>query len=638
MAKKTQVQTLACALIMSMVIAGLLNLGSIHQIAQATESYSDDFSTDSGLWTYLGIAYRDQTNQRIVITGSDYHQAGVALFKHPISGSFTASFSYLVGEGTSGLSGDTLIMFFYTQENSTLGGSGLSSQSIIPGYGIEFDGWPNWPMDFLHIAGGIINPPTGDPFDNYIGLIEGSVGNHLAYTVNDPRVSDNAWHQVTVQVQESSVSVYLDQGLVLQWNGTLNRTYSGFGFTGNTGGGGTNYHIIDNFSITANDPANATLDPTPTPLSSINTVTATITPFGKPCAVAVSPNGEYAYVANTYGRGGSSVSVINTTSNKVMANIPIEFKPCAVAVSPNGAYIYVTIDRYYFSRAWHNGSVSVINTTTNKVATTIPIGYNANGVAVSPDGAYAYVTNKGDGSVSVINTTTNTVMATALVGSNVIGVAVSPDGEYIYVAGDNSVSVIDTATNKVTATIPVGNDACAVAISPNGAYAYVTNKGDGSVSVINTTTNKVTATIPVGSSPCAVAVSPNGAYTYVANKVDSSFSVINTTPNTVNATITLGDEPWGFVSVVLPSGSEEYIASSTQPVIKEPCGVAVSPDGAYAYVTNYYSLTVSVISLAETSSLPSSNFLLLLVMTTVIVGAVIAAVAYVWKRKTQAKH
>jgi YVTN family beta-propeller protein len=310
-------------------------------------------------------------------------------------------------------------------------------------------------------------------------------------------------------------------------------------------------------------------------------------------------------------------------------------------VSPNSAYIYVTIDRYFIYipyRTWYNGSVAVINTATKNVAKTIPIGYNANGVAVSPNGAYVYVTDKGDGSVSVINTATNTVTATVLVGSDVTGVAVSPNGEYVYVAGDSWVVVISTATNNVTATVPVGSDACAVAILPNGEHAYVTNKGDGTVSVVNTATNKVTATIPVGSSPCAVAVSPNGAYAYVANKGDSSVSVINTTTNTVTATINLGDEPWGFVSVVLPSGSEEYVASSTRPYITEPSGVAVLPNGAYAYVTNYNSLTVSVISLGETCSLPSSIFLLLLVMTAAIVGTVVAAVAYVWKRKTQAKH
>ena len=596
---------------------------------QISESYSDDFSNDSGLWTYLGNAYREEIDQTLVLNKGEWFQRGIVFFKHPISNSFTVSFSYLIGEGYAGHSGDALIMFFYTPNNSTLLGSGPASQSNS-GYGIEFDGWPNWPSDFVGLNGGLINPPTGDPYDNHIGLIEGSVGNHLVYTANDPRVSDYIWHHVTIQVDGSSVSVYVDDGLVLQWNGTLNRNYSGFGFAGLTGGGATNYHIIDDFSITFNSNVDATPNPTPTPLSSINTVIATISPFGWPCSVAVSPNGLYAYVANIR---DESVSVINTTSNKVTEKIRVGRHPSDVDFSPNGAHAYVACDRYYSNYDMHNGSVYVINTATNKVSEKIPIGYNANGVAVSPNGRYVYVANSGDGSVLVIDTATNTVTATILVGSNVNGMVVSPNSAFIYVAGDNSSYVINTTTNLVIATIPVGNSPSAVAISPNGEYAYVTNKGNSSVSVINTTTNKVTAIIPVGNSPSAVAISPNGEYAYVTNKGNSSVSVINTTTNTVNTTIPLEDVPWGFISVILPSGSEQHIASNTRLYITEPCSVAISPNGEYAYVTNYYSLTVSVISLATTLS-SSSDFHLLLVVTAVVIGAVIIIVAYVWKKKT----
>jgi hypothetical protein len=74
----------------------------------------------------------------------------------------------------------------------------------------------------------------------------------LAY-VNDIRVDDGNWHQASVVVGESSVSVFIDQGLVLQWNGALNRTYDGFGFSGADGEVGSNYHIIGNFSITAHN-------------------------------------------------------------------------------------------------------------------------------------------------------------------------------------------------------------------------------------------------------------------------------------------------------------------------------------------------------------------------------------------------
>jgi hypothetical protein len=102
------------------------------------------------------------------------------------------------------------------------------------------------------------NPSQGDPSTPYIGLIEDYAGNHLAYTGVDPRADDDAWHQVSVQVSGSSVSVYVDQELVLQWNGALNRTYNGFGFSGATGSF-DDWHLIGNFSITAQNLATPSL-------------------------------------------------------------------------------------------------------------------------------------------------------------------------------------------------------------------------------------------------------------------------------------------------------------------------------------------------------------------------------------------
>lgn len=211
-------------------------------------SLSDDFSTDSGLWQYLRSAYKDQTNQDLVLTNSNYFEGGVAFLNTPIQGPFTANFRYKVGGGDR--RGDGFTMFFYKQKYSTVGlGGGLgfnNETQFFPGYGIEFDAWQNIPQDFKLGP----QPNLGDPSPDHIALIENDVGNHLAY-VNDERVADNNWHQVCVVVGESSVSVYVDQGLVLQWNGVLNRTYDELGFSGTTAGLNSMWHIIDDFSITA---------------------------------------------------------------------------------------------------------------------------------------------------------------------------------------------------------------------------------------------------------------------------------------------------------------------------------------------------------------------------------------------------
>jgi YVTN family beta-propeller protein len=182
----------------------------------------------------------------------------------------------------------------------------------------------------------------------------------------------------------------------------------------------------------------------------------------------------------------------------------------------------------YVTNAADN-TVSVIDTTSNKVLATIPVGQDPTGVAITSDGTQAYVTNQLDDSVSVIDTANNKVVATinnkvvATIPGFVIptGVAVTPDRTHTYgrdngrhqsfayvtnnvpsIDGSNfpasAVSVINTASNKVSATIPVGQDPNGVAITADGTHAYVANQRDGTASVINTAHNKVVATIRVG--------------------------------------------------------------------------------------------------------------------------------------------
>lgn len=229
------------------------------------QPYSDDFSTDSGAWQHLGSAYRDPTDNYLVLTTSANDQTGVTFFRTPIQDAFTASFSY---KG----SGDGFLFFFYKQDypssidweasygnNGVAGGRlGFNTQSIIPGYGVEFDGWKNIAHEFDDIIGGTPNP-SSDPSDNHIALIKDFTGNHLEY-VNDPRIYDNNWHNVSIEVQGSSVDVYFDHKLVLQWTGVLNRTYGGLGFSGSNGMVEASWHLIDNFSINARNLKKPLLD------------------------------------------------------------------------------------------------------------------------------------------------------------------------------------------------------------------------------------------------------------------------------------------------------------------------------------------------------------------------------------------
>ena len=200
-----------------------------------TIEHSDDFSVDTGLWTYAGTAYRDSAEEYVVLTEAVNAQAGAIWFTETVSSSFTACFKYWIGNTTNTMT-DGLAMMFYKQRDLSLPTGGYLGFSSL-GYGVEFDTFQNsWDVPSSHVA-----------------LIKDGVENHLAQ-VNDARVRDQAWHNVTINVVPSSVNVYIDGGRILQWNGTLDSTHNGFGFTAATGEASwpvNDKHIIDDFSIKA---------------------------------------------------------------------------------------------------------------------------------------------------------------------------------------------------------------------------------------------------------------------------------------------------------------------------------------------------------------------------------------------------
>ncbi len=170
----------------------------------------------------------------------------------------------------------------------------------------------------------------------------------------------------------------------------------------------------------------------------------------------------------------------------------------------------------------------------------------------------------------------------------------------------------------------------ALVCSPAAAQcdAYVAQNASNSVWAINTMTDAPVAVIPVQFSPLGVALAPNGKFAYVTNtgavcdlcpvNQPSSVSVIDTATYSVVATIPVGQYPAGVA--ITPNGAFAYVANynsnsvsvidtvtntvtATVTVGTGPWGIAITPNGALAYITNYTSASVSVISTATNTVL-----------------------------------
>jgi YVTN family beta-propeller protein len=280
--------------------------------------------------------------------------------------------------------------------------------------------------------------------------------------------------------------------------------------------------------------------------------------------------GQNAYIGNF---GDGTVSVIDTTTNTVVATIPVGANPTGVAVTADGSRAYIA--SVHFGSTY--GPLSVIDTTTNMVVSSYTMG-PGQGVGVTPDGRKVYVALTGSCAVAIVDTVTGQVIAPLVADCYPVGIAIAPDGSKAYIAHQDTtnVSIIDTTTNAVT-FFPVGGYHNGIAISADGSRIYLTdnaykNVNSPSVSVVDAATHSLIATIPVGGGPFGIALTPDGSKAYVADYDDNTVSVIATSTNNVIATI---------------------------PVGVEPQGVAFTPDGRRAYVTNLGSNNVSVIDTAS---------------------------------------
>jgi YVTN family beta-propeller protein len=342
-----------------------------------------------------------------------------------------------------------------------------------------------------------------------------------------------------------------------------------------------------------------------------NRVIATIGVGDTPAGIAVTPNSLFAYVANNNNDGipnGDSISVLDLTHNTLQQTIHDSSfnEPYTVTINAAGTKAYVT----------NSGSstVTIIDIATNAVIGTIGGFDGPSGFVITPDGNHAYVNNygaaggvgSGNGTtVRIVDLNTIAIVGSPLtVGQAPAAMAITPDGAYVYVVsyvdgnlGTGTISIIKTSDNSVQLNAITGfSGPFAIAITPNGKYAYVTNFGSNNfspvgttVSVVSTSSNMIVNTITLGIQPSGIAITPDGSYAYVSNY----------------STVYNG---MGFTDLTSSQGTVDIISLATNTVISPligglgfaPDAIAISPNGQFAYVTNYSSNTLSVIALPST--------------------------------------
>jgi 6-phosphogluconolactonase len=318
--------------------------------------------------------------------------------------------------------------------------------------------------------------------------------------------------------------------------------------------------------------------------------------------------GAIVYVTNS---GSNSVSgyTVNQATGGLAAiagspfpNVPT---PSAIATSPNGLFAYIAnsqTNKVTAFRVGTNGAL-LFGDSSSGNPNPVSVGTAPRALAISRDSQFLYVANSGSDNVSAFTIGAAGVLTlvpqaegpTKPVGAGVsspIALAVTPNGRFLYVATSTSsmVTVFQVDASGVLTLVPPagpgtnpissgGTGLTAIGLSPNGQFLYVTNGTSNNVTMFRVEPSGLLTLIPPtgsnpistgGTTPNSLAVAADGAHLYVANG-GGSVSVF-----------AIGSS--GLLTLVPAEGVSQNpvptLAGST------PVALTLSPDGQFLYVVN----------------------------------------------------
>lgn len=317
-------------------------------------------------------------------------------------------------------------------------------------------------------------------------------------------------------------------------------------------------------------------------------------------ALAITPNGQYAYVAD-YSGNKIWGFLINGTTGDVSplpaAPFMTGFSPGSLVVDPSGRFLYVlngasseNITTYAIDAATGNPSELKTVRTRGQGGS---IALSAGAAPITYTTKYAYVANNSGNTISAYSVSSVTGGLTSVSGSPFAAgstptVAADPLGKFLYAvdAGGGAISAFTIdQTSGVLSAVPgspfAGGSLMlpgSMAIDPTGEFAYVTNGSPSSNTVAGFTIDRTSGALTwtgspfTGSAPSRARVESTGRFLYVTNSLSNNVSAFS-----------IGNH----YGVITP------IAGSPFTVGTDPLGLVIDPTARFVYVANQVSNSVS---------------------------------------------
>jgi YVTN family beta-propeller protein len=293
-----------------------------------------------------------------------------------------------------------------------------------------------------------------------------------------------------------------------------------------------------------------------------------------PHNVTVSPDGRFWYVSIAHGTPFGSVWKYATGTDSMIGRVGVGMFPTTIGLSPDGDWAYVPNSDFHGDRG-HLNTVSVVYTPDLTQLTEIPTCDMPHGSRYNHAGSMVYIACMMSDELVTMDPGTFAIGRRVSLGS---GHPMSMAEHNAMEARQDSASastarreagggsaVNDHATHTpgaASSTMAGQNPDCLttyVSVSPDDSLIYMACNHSNELQVRNARTLELVRRLPTGAGAYNVEPSPDGRWVVVTNKKNQSVSIFDT-------------RTW----------AEAARVATTKRI---PHGVAFSPDGRYAFVT-----------------------------------------------------
>ena len=303
-----------------------------------------------------------------------------------------------------------------------------------------------------------------------------------------------------------------------------------------------------------------------------------------PHNVAVSPDGRFWYVSIAHGTPFGSVWKYATGTDSLLGRVRVGMFPTTIALSPDGEWAYVPNSDFHGDRGREN-TISVVYTPdlsslTEIRACDMPHGsrwnFRGNRVYIAcmmsdelltiDPGAFSVSARVALGSGNPMSMAEHMKLETredsALAAAAKQSAAARTTRDTTGAHAGHTMPAAKPKTGAASSTMAGQNPDCLttfVAVAPGDSLVYLACNHSNELQVRDARTLALVRRVPTGNGAYNVEPSPDGRLVLVTNKKDKSVSVFDT-------------KSWKEVARVATSK-------------RIPHGIAFSPDGRYAFVT-----------------------------------------------------